>query len=350
MDQMIAIVVLNWNGWKDTIECLESLQRVNYPDYYVVLVDNHSADDSLVRIREYCQGALEAESNYFKWDRSNKPLTLVEYSREQSLNAVDEEPTLKGLQPARRLVLIRNELNYGFAEGCNIGIRYALRVLGSRFVMLLNNDTVVDSEFLNELVKVANSDDKIGVLAPKTYYYDSGGRRDIIQYAGARFSPWHELVYRHVGAGLQDEGQFDMDSDTDWCSGAAMMVRSTLLEGFLLNSRYPFGNEDAEFCMNARQAGQRVVYVHKSRVWHKVGVSKRKTGEKIRRDVFSYLWFIRRNFSLSVYVYHIFLFAAVVLPKWMLMDLAIYGDFRSLKSFMSEAKKRIAQKSTTWSK
>ncbi len=73
----VAVIILNWNGWEDTIECLESLYQINYPNYNVILVDNASEDNSIEKIREYCAGKLEIQSDFFEYDKQNKPLNLI---------------------------------------------------------------------------------------------------------------------------------------------------------------------------------------------------------------------------------------------------------------------------------
>ena len=73
----VSIIILNWNGWKDTVECLESLYQINYPNYDVILVDNNSEDDSLEKLREYCSGSFRPESKFFNYEASNKPIELV---------------------------------------------------------------------------------------------------------------------------------------------------------------------------------------------------------------------------------------------------------------------------------
>ena len=80
-DPCVAIIILNWNGWLDTIECLESIYNINYPNYQVIVVDNNSSDNSIKKINEYAMGKLEVKSKFFKYDHSNKPLEMVQYSR-----------------------------------------------------------------------------------------------------------------------------------------------------------------------------------------------------------------------------------------------------------------------------
>ena len=141
MNPTVAIITLNWNGWADTVECLESVYQINYPNYHVVVVDNHSSDNSVRKIKDYASGNLEVKSNFFKYDPTNKPIEIVQYSRENW-------EIKKNSNTNKQLILIKNEINYGFAEGNNIGIEYALSNLNLDYIMLLNNDTVVDKKFL----------------------------------------------------------------------------------------------------------------------------------------------------------------------------------------------------------
>ena len=91
-DPTIAIIVLNWNGWENSIECLESIYKVDYPQYHLILVDNASEDDSLEKIRDYCRGDLKTDSNYVEYTEQNKPIfikeidynELMEYELEQT--------------------------------------------------------------------------------------------------------------------------------------------------------------------------------------------------------------------------------------------------------------------------
>ena len=80
----VSIIILNWNGWKDTIECLESIYQITYQNYDVIVVDNGSKDDSVQKIKEYCEGKIKVESKFFEYDPSNKPIYVLEYTREQA--------------------------------------------------------------------------------------------------------------------------------------------------------------------------------------------------------------------------------------------------------------------------
>jgi len=327
MKPRAAIIIPNWNGWRDTVECLDSIWKMDYDDHWAVVVDNGSTDGSISEILEHCKRYEEGRVGVLNLDR------------ETALAATPDEVPLELSSQPNRLVLIRNENNLGFAEGSNIGMSFALNALRSKYLMLLNNDTVVDPALLNELVGSAEYDKSIGLLGPKTYYYSYEGRKDIILYAGGRIVPWREIVYKHIGAGEPDEGQYDKDGETEWCTGGGMMIRAELARTRLLNADYPFGNEDAEYSIKAMKDGWKVVYVHKAVMWHKVGVSRAKTGKRIRRGIYWYFRFIRSNFSLPWYLYHVFLFTVVMLPKWFFMYIALPRDRHALRGFLSEIRR-----------
>ena len=87
----VAVIILNWNGWKDTVECLESLYNINYPNYDVVLVDNASSDDSIQKIEKYCKGNLKVESKFLTFQTGNKPIKIVEHTEDEIKNLNPEE-------------------------------------------------------------------------------------------------------------------------------------------------------------------------------------------------------------------------------------------------------------------
>ena len=130
MSPRVTVIVLNWNGWEDTVECLESLFGVFYPCFDVVVVDNASEDDSVSRIREYCQGNLRVESPFFTYTSENKPIKLTEITEDQINTHKNEgnstidsshDPSAK----QNELLLIRNRENHGFAVGNNIAMDFA---------------------------------------------------------------------------------------------------------------------------------------------------------------------------------------------------------------------------------
>jgi len=276
MPPRVSILLLNWNGWQDTLECLESLYQITYPNYDVILVDNGSEDESIEKIKEYCEGEIKVESKFFEYSIENKPIKIIEYTREEAEAGGGKEHEIVYLCPNERLILIKNEKNYGFAEGNNIGMRYALKALNPDYVLLLNNDTVVDRQFLGELVKVAEGDPDIGFAGPKVYYYDFNGRKDVISIAGGRLNMWTGQFYR-IGIKEVDEGQYDEIKEVDFVEGSALLVRRGLLERVgLLDPSYFAYREENDWCMRGFKARFGTVYVPKAKIWHKGGATAKK--------------------------------------------------------------------------
>lgn len=337
MEPRVAIVILNWNGWRDTIECLESIRRITYSNYWTVVVDNGSTDDSLVRMKEYCRRELAESSSSAASGESRSGCTnFVEVDYQVALAPSHAELAGVGTETGPRLALIMNRDNLGFAEGNNVGIVFSMNALDAQYILLLNNDTVVDPAILTELIAVAEKDKRIGLVGPKTYYHSYEGRKDVIVYAGGEIFPWRDMVYEHVGSGERDIGQYEEDRDTDWCTGAGVMIRADLARQRLLNTMYPFGNEDVEYSIKARRDGWRVVYAHRAIMWHKIGASRAKTGKTIGRGVYWYFRFIRSNFSSAWFVYHVYLFTIVVLPRWFFKYVTYHRSRHVLRDFVSE--------------
>jgi len=146
MNPKVAIIILNWYGWKDTIECLESIYQIDYPKYDIIVIDNGSEDESIEKIKQYCNGKLDVKSDFFTNSTKNKPIKIFEYNRKDIETALKEKE-IENLPSNRKIILIKNEDNYGFAEGNNIGMRYAIKSLNPDYILLLNNTRI--SCFLN---------------------------------------------------------------------------------------------------------------------------------------------------------------------------------------------------------
>jgi len=292
MDPKVSIIILNWNGLEDTIECLESLKKITYPNYEVIVVDNGSEGNDAQVLREKFGDYIH---------------------------------------------LIQNDRNYGFAEGNNIGMRYAINS-GAQYMLLLNNDTVVDTDFLTELVKNAEVDAMIGIVGPKIYYYDFEGKNDIIWSAGGKIHWWRLQVYHHIGLNDNDLPKYQNTISVDWVTGAAMMIKSSTIEQLsFLNSGYFFGMEDVEYCIKARKRDYGVVYVPSARIWHKVSASAKRYNPTLA-DPSPYYHLVRQNFSRPVYVYQLLLLP-VRLFRWAVLYLIKYRDREMLRRFLSALKR-----------
>lgn len=217
----VCIIILNWNGLQDTTECLESLRQITYTSYAVVVVDNGSKGDDVAVLRQ----------------------KFGDY-----------------------ICVIENNRNYGFAEGCNIGMQYALASFEPDYILLLNNDTVVDRGFLSELVSVAESEPSVGIAGPKVYLHNEPDR---VQSAGGRINWWTgQATIR--GWSETDSGQFDEIAEVDWVTGCAMLVKRRVISDVgLLYAPYFMYFEETDWCARCRKAGYRIVYVPGAKLWHK---------------------------------------------------------------------------------
>jgi GT2 family glycosyltransferase len=217
----VSIVILNLNGYEDTRECLESIRHVRYANLEVILVDNGSSDESSKHLKS-------------------------------------EFPEVR---------LLMSQQNLGFGGGCNLGIEDALRH-GADFVLLLNNDTIVDPDFLRILIETGETDPQIGILGPKIYYASDPKR---IWFAGG-FVRLKSGRFGHFGQGRIDEdGHFAKMEETGWITGCALLIKSYVFQeiGFLDSELFAY-SEDADFCLRARSAGYKCIFMPDAKVWHKI--------------------------------------------------------------------------------
>lgn len=294
----VSIIILNWNGLEDTIECLESFKKVTYPNYEVIVVDNGSDGNDAEVLKEKFGDYIQ---------------------------------------------LVQNDENLGCAKGFNVGIIYALENSRPDYIMIMNNDMVVAPDFLDELVRVAEGDTQIGIVGPKIYYYDYKGRNDVIWSAGGKIQRWSVKIHRQMGENDDDLPKYQTITNVDWINGAVLMFKSGLAEEVgLLNPWYFFSNVDVEFCVKARRHGFKIVYVPAAKAWHKVGASAKKA-HITYADPSSYYYFIKHNFPLYVYIYHLLLLPAL-LSWWALLYLIKHRDIHTLRRFLSDFARFVLQR------
>ena len=256
----VSVIILNWNGWQMTIECLESLYQNIYDHFYVIVVDNGSQDNSIEEIKKYCYGQTIIQSAYYQYNPNNKPINVTVISKKESENGV--LPNLNFTY--KQLIIIENDFNYGFAEGSNIGIRYALNTLQSDYILTLNNDTVVDKDFLVHLIKAAEKESNIGACQSKILAMNSPGLIDAI---GINIS-FLRAAYQ-AGYHQKDCGQYDNDLDIFGACACSALYKSKMLQEIgLFDEDFFAYYEDVDLAWRARLYLWKALYVHDSIVYH----------------------------------------------------------------------------------
>ena len=214
----VLVVILNWNGLRDTIECLESVYRLEYANFEVLVVDNGSSDDP-------------------------GPAIYERYPR---------------------TVLIRNRENLGYTGGNNVGLRYA-QEHGADYIWLLNNDAIVDSACLSRIVSAAEASETVGLVSPVIYYDDARTRP---QFAGSRIN-MSDLTLELPDLSRPVPATFTMGPAVClW--GTALLVKAALAgEIGLLDEKYFAYWEDTEYSLRALRAGYANRVAPSASVFHK---------------------------------------------------------------------------------
>jgi GT2 family glycosyltransferase len=216
----VAVLILNYKRFDDTVECVESVLQSDYDNYEIILIDNDSRDDSARRIAQ-------------------------------------KFPTLE---------LIANPVNVGYAEGNNIGMRRALDK-GAEYVFVLNNDTTLEPDAIRKLVQAGEADKAATIIAPKICFYDD---KKMINSCGTRMD-WFKLR-PHKGACFEkDQGQYTAIEEKEIFPGAAFLFKKELFEkvGYF-DARFFLIHEDAEICLRNRARGFKNIIVPSAAVYHKV--------------------------------------------------------------------------------
>jgi len=226
----VFIIVLCWNAKAYISKCLNSLQKLKEKPE-IIVVDNASTDDSVPFLRK----------NY---------------------------PKLK---------ILKNEKNLGYAEGNNVGIKYALDH-GADFVWIVNPDVTVAPDSLTAFLKAVEKYPRAGIFTPKIYFapgyefhqerYSKKEQGKVIWSAGGLMD-WANLIGSHRGVDEVDIGQYNSDSLTEFATGATIFIRRKILDQIgLIDPKYFLYYEENDFCQRAKNGGWLVMYVADALAWH----------------------------------------------------------------------------------
>lgn len=236
----ITIALLNWNNANETLECLYSLQNVTRPEFEVLIVDNGSRDDSLFQL------------NTFKNRTNDFPLTIVQ-----------------------------NKENLGFAGGCNVAIDWALQN-NQDYLLLLNNDTTVERNFLKELLEHAEQHSGVAFFVPSIFFQD---KPSLLWFGGNSFIKWRNMHQSAISdLYLRPLPPHSEPCDIDFASGCAMFCSMRALQdigGF--DEKYFLYWEDVDLSLKARKHKWKIRWVPNSHIYHKVSATTKKQGVAARQ-------------------------------------------------------------------
>lgn len=253
MDKQTALILVNWNSFECTRDCIDSLRAMPYQDYDIILVDNNSQDGS----------------------------------GEELSRAYPE------------VIYISLPENRGFTGGNNAGINYSLNH-NYKYSLLLNNDTFVEPDFLEILASYLSDNPGAGAIQPKIYFNHD---RKLLWNGGSWFNPWTGKDYVE-GTGQSSSKTSESLKEPDWLTGCALMIRNDVIKvvGLLDESLFMY-YEDVDYSFRIKKAGYSLIYHPKSVIYHIAGAStraKKKGKEGFLNPIVHYylvrnrIWFLKK--------------------------------------------------------
>lgn len=243
----VFVIVLNWNGKKNTIACIRSLTQMATKDIAlsIVVVDNGSTDDSVSTLKKMFS----------------------------------------------EVIFLENKENLGFSGGNNKGIQYALDQDAS-YIMVLNNDTIVDKNIVEQFVIGIKSEENLGVVVPKIYFekgyefhksrYNKTEIGRVIWYAGGIMN-WSTVIGSHRGVDEVDTGQYDSPINTEFASGCCFFIKADVFRKIgMFDERFFLYYEDVDLSERIKRAGYKIRYIPDAMVWHKNGGSAGGSGSSLQ--------------------------------------------------------------------
>lgn len=291
-----AIVILNWNGWQDTIECLQSLCQLDSDHFAVIVVDNASTNDSRERITAWMQESEKFDFNGIV-EKAQIEVTQLNLSHQSC-------------------VYIQSAINGGFSYGNNLGIRLALQQ-GFDYVWLLNNDTVVDTNALNALLAQIRAQQNIGMCGSVLCFYDD---KDIVQAVGGVNFNFLTARGTQLGQGLHylDSEIIKLaNAEPTYIAGASLLVSAQFLRDVgLMEESYFLYFEEIDWAVRAKPRWVTAIALD-SIVYHKEGASI-GTDSRAERS------------ALSQYYLHRNLIRFYALRKTWLLPIALFSSIKEI--------------------
>lgn len=256
MTNNLAVLILNWNNAKDTIECLNSLEKQTIRNYIIFIIDNGSTDNSIIEIENWM------ENNYGKKEQGN-----FSYNRtyEECLEINFDTTELH----KKEIVLIKNIENMGFAKGNNVGVKHILSNQNFKHVFLLNNDTTLDENCFYNMANEVELNPEIKVATVKICYYDEP---EVIWNCGGELNLLGRRKYYFA-----KENQMKCPNeifDVGLITGCALLIDLKIIRKYgLLTEKFFFGEEDWEFSLRMKDAGVKMFCIPSATVYHKVSAS-----------------------------------------------------------------------------
>lgn len=259
----LAIVILNWNGYEDTIECLQSIVKHETDKFTIFLLDNGSSDKSLIYIED--------------WIRSNYKFKNIIVNDKEFDEMKDHNDF--------NLILIKGEKNLGFAKGNNLilnKIKYDYD-----YSLLLNNDTVITENSISNMIRYLDDNKKTGALSCNIRLYSD---KKMLWNAGGKFTWYGDRKYytqKKIDRLIKQGKEVLV---TPFITGCVLMVRKDILLKYgVLSEKFFFGEEDFNYCKRLKYNNVLVESILTSIIYHKVGSSIKKTDTTNRKGCNSYV-------------------------------------------------------------
>jgi len=261
----VSVIITNWNFWQDTLECLESVLKTDYPNYNIILIDDNSDNDSIANIMEWASGDLnhkiQTKFEDLVYPLIEKPIAITE------LDVVNRKPAYHNINEGSELgkiLFLKSKPNFGFTGVNNISFAVAESLFKSKYYFMLNNDTVIRKDTLTKLIEEMENDPEIGSAQSTIYYYNNS---EMIANAGGRILPWGQTkYYKKIQKGTAKEISF--------INGCANCIAADTIQNVgALSEKFFHGEDDFEFSMRLSKNNIKKLCVANSHVFHKIGLS-----------------------------------------------------------------------------